>query len=78
VDPRSAQRICCRLTNRLLTIWLTADSVNRISQRTQFPLHHRLRHHDRMAPLRLMCSWITGDRRALSNWLFFVICPDST
>src|SRR4051812_24354139 len=26
--PRSLQRICCFFTKRLLTTWLTADSVN--------------------------------------------------
>jgi hypothetical protein len=35
--------------------------IGRVSQRAQFPLHHRLRHHERMAPLRLMYSWIRGD-----------------
>ena len=36
-----------------LTVIASVRIIGRVSQRAQFSLHHRLRHHERMAPLRV-------------------------
>ena len=36
-----------------LAVIASVRIIGRVSQRAQFPLGHRLRHHERMAPLRV-------------------------
>src|SRR6202047_4383386 len=52
-----------------LTVIASVRIIGRVSQRAQFSLHHRLRHHERMAPLRVD---VLADRGGGGRLILFV------